>query len=71
MVVPTDISEAQFRKLPSVQRFIEQQLKDAPCTGGNAYFSAAQFKVRCLDPELVKQRKDLAETFTAPVADLA
>lgn len=71
VVVSPDVTESEFRRLASVQRTVDQKLVDAPCTGGNAYLSGAQFKAKCIDPELSKQRKKLVDTFSAPEAELA
>lgn len=70
-VVPTDISEDDFRKLASVRRSAEQRLAGSPCTDGNAYLSAAQFKARCIDPLVGRQRDKLGDMFSAPTAQLA
>lgn len=71
VVVSPDVSEEDFRRLTSIQRSIEQRLVSVPCAGGNGYLTAAQFKARCIDPELSKQRKKLTDTFSAPLAELA
>ncbi len=70
-IVEPNLTESQFRNLPSVQRSIREALAKAPCTKGNAYLSAAQFKAACIAPELDKQRIELKSAFSAPVEQLS
>lgn len=69
-VVEPNLTESQFRSLPSVQRSIREALAKAPCTKGNAYLSAAQFKAACIASEFDKQRIELKSAFNAPVEQL-
>ncbi|MFV3370975.1 hypothetical protein ACNFH5_22635 [Pseudomonas sp. NY15435] len=70
-VVGADLSENQFRNLPAIRNGIAKALAGAPCTRGNAYLSAAQFKSQCIAPELNKRRDELSAAFSAPVDQLA
>lgn len=68
--VPVDLSEGAFRQLASVKKATQQKLSNAPCTGGDAYLSGAQFKQRCLQPQIENRKKELTSTFSTPVEAL-
>ncbi|WP_313285024.1 hypothetical protein [Stutzerimonas kunmingensis] len=70
-VVSTELSEQAFRNLKSVNNGVRERLASAKCTGSNAYLSAAQFKAKCIQPQLDKHRNELRERFVARATDLA
>lgn len=70
-VVSKNLSENQFRALPTIKRSISQSLADLPCVKGNAYLSAAQFRNQCVLPDLNKGLNSLMETYKVDVHKLA